>query len=81
MVTKSLQLGLQDFTRIMNNYAYSGRLLKRSSSSSSPSGSKFSVSLASILNGENMGFRPAIFNRLVLARFDPNGTRNLSFNS
>ncbi len=27
MVTKSLQLGLQDFTRI-NNYAYSGRLLK-----------------------------------------------------
>ncbi len=28
MVTKSLQLGLQDFTRIMNNYAYSGRLLK-----------------------------------------------------
>ena len=80
MVTKSLQLGLQDFTRIMNNYAYSGRLLKWSSSSSSPSGSKFSISLASILNGENMRFRPAIFNRLVL-RFDPNGTRNLSFNS
>ena len=25
---KELQLGLQDFTRIMNNYAYSGRLLK-----------------------------------------------------
>ncbi len=28
MVTKSILLCLQDFTRIINNYAYSGRLLK-----------------------------------------------------
>ncbi len=28
MATKCLQLGLQDVTRIMNNYAYSGRLFK-----------------------------------------------------
>ena len=51
----------------INNYAYSGRLLKSSLSSSSPRGSKFSISSASILNGENMRFRPAVFNRLILA--------------
>ena len=81
MVTKSLQLGLQDFTRIMNNCAYSGRLLKWSSSSSTPSGSKFSISLASILNGENMQFRPQFLIGSYLLRFGPNGTKNLSFNS
>ncbi len=35
----------------------------------SPRGSKFSISLASILNGENMRFRPAIFITLILASF------------
>jgi hypothetical protein len=33
------------------------------------------MSLASILNGENMRFRPAIFNRLILVRFAQNGTK------
>ncbi len=56
-----------EFTRFdQAYYAYSGRLLKCSSSSSSLRGSKFSISLASIPNGENMRFRPAIFIRLII---------------
>ena len=43
MVTKSFQLGLQVLAVIINNCAYPGRLLKCSSSSSSPRGSKLSV--------------------------------------
>ncbi len=58
MVTKSLQLGIQDFTR-HNNI----RHLRV------PNGSKFSTHLASIPNGENVRFRPAIFIALVLAPF------------
>ena len=69
MVTTSLQLSYKILPGITNNYAYSGRLLKCSSSSSSPKGSQFSISLASIPNDENMRFRPAIFIRLVLAPF------------
>ena len=69
MVTKTLKLGLQNFTGIINNYAYLGRLFKGSSSSSSPRESKLLISLASIPNAENMRFRPAIFIRLIFVPF------------
>ena len=47
-----------------------------SSSISSPRGSKFLISLASIPNDENMRFQPASFFRLIVnLRFAQNGTK------
>ncbi len=52
-----------------------------SSSSSSPRWSKFSIRLASIPNGENMRFRPAIFIRLIVALFWSKWHKNLACHS
>ncbi len=69
MVTKSLQQGLQNFTRhYYNNYAYlGGGFLTKVRHFRVPELVNFQKSLASILNGENMQFRQPIFTRVIPA--------------
>ncbi len=83
MVKESLQLSLQDFTWIINNYAYSGRLLKcMKFFIFETQGNNFLISLATIPNDQNVRFRSAIFIiGSCLLRFTQNDTKSMPFST
>ena len=81
MVTKSLQLVLQDITRIINNYAYSGRLLSEVRHLRVPEGVNFQYVYPQFSTMKICDFDRQFLIGLHLLRFAQNGTKNLSFNS